>query len=893
MKHDDELDKELRFHIDARVDDLIGEGAAPDEARRRVRLEFGGAMQTKEAVRDLGVWALVNGLVQDLRFAFRTLRATPVVTFVAVLSLALGIGANTAMFSLVNSLLLRSLPVKEPNRLVLIKGHEFENGYAEWNYPIWEQLRERRALFDSVAAYSPTARGNLTIPGDTQHIEGLIASGSFFETLGVPAVLGRVFGEADDRRDGGPDGPVAVISYRFWQRHFHGDAGAIGRTLPIENVAFTVIGVTPADFLGPDVGRGFDTIVPIGTEPLMSRRESLVNSPTAPWLHVIGRLKPDQTLEATQTALRGQQAHIFDVTRPPWTGAALDDYLKQTFTVVPAATGNSSLRDRYQRPLITILAVVALVLLVACSNIANLLMARATARLHELSVRRALGASRWRLARQLLTESVLLATTGSALGLLIASWGSRLLVNQLSTRALTVVLDLSIDRRVLAFTMAVTALTALLFGVVPALLGSGVAPMDALKERVQNGRRHGAHGGRLSGGLVVAQVALSLVLVVGAGLFGRTFVVLSSRGLGFERDRVLVATVNAHSASIDAAQRLQIYGAARDAVRALPGVADAALSAQTPPIDGMTMILGLRQVSGGPLLIDRPLEERLGILGFVGPGFFSTLGTPLLAGRDFTERDAKGAPLVAVVNQAFARAYLNGESPVGHTLQSSMPVFSFAIVGVTADAVYRSVRAPVQPVVYVPLAQATWAPTPMTAQLDLSVRTAGGAPESLARSVAATIRTINPNLAVNTGSLSDQVRASITQERIIAMLSAFFGALALLLASLGLYGVTAYSVARRRAEIGIRMALGATQTGVVALVLSRVTILVITGVVVGAGLSLWASTFVETLLYGLEPRDPATLVGAALVLTMVGLTAGWLPARRASLVDPAEVLRDS
>jgi predicted permease len=492
-----------------------------------------------------------------------------------------------------------------------------------------------------------------------------------------------------------------------------------------------------------------------------------------------------------------------------------------------------------------------------------------------------------------LTESVLLASIGSAIGLLIASWGSRLLVGQLSTRARTVVLDLSIDRRVLAFTIAVTAITALLFGVMPALLGSGVAPMEALKERRQNGRHQGAHGGRLSGGLVVAQVALSLVLVVGAGLFGRTFVALSSRGLGFDRERVLVANVNAHSSMIDVAQRLRIYGAARDAVRALPGVADAALSAQTPPIEGTTMILGLRQVSGGPLLIERPLEQRLGILGFVGPGFFRTLDTPILAGRDFTEADAKGAPLVAVVNQALARAYLNGENPVGHTLQSSMPALTMTIVGVTADAVYQSVRAPVRPVVYVPLAQATWAPTPMTAQLDLSVRTAGGTPESLVRSVGAAIRGTNPNLAVTLVPLSDQVGASITQERIIAMLSAFFGGLALLLASLGLYGVTAYSVARRRAEIGIRMALGATQSGVVRLVLSRVTKLVAIGVAVGAGLSLWASTFVATLLYGLEPRDPATLAGAAVVLAAVGAAAGWLPAHRASRIDPAEVLRES
>jgi predicted permease len=487
---------------------------------------------------------------------------------------------------------------------------------------------------------------------------------------------------------------------------------------------------------------------------------------------------------------------------------------------------------------------------------------------------------------------VLLVTVGSALGLLIASWGSRLLVRQLSTEARAVVLDLSIDGHVLVFTIAVTAVTALLFGVVPALHASTVEPMDALKERGQSARQQGVHGGRLAAGLVVAQIALSLVLVVAAGLFVRTFVTLSTRGLGFEREHVLVANVNAHSASIDAAQRLRIYDEARDAVRVLPGVLDAALSAQTPPIDGATMILGLKQVSGGPLLTGRPLNERLGILGFVGPGFFSTFSTPITAGRDFTQRDAKGAPLVAVVNQAFARAYLNGANPVGHTLESSMPALSMEIVGLAADAVYRSVRAQIQPVVYIPLTQATWAPTPMTAQLTMSLRTVG-APEGVIKSAARAIRATNPDLTVTFTSLSNQLNASLIQERIIAMLSGFFGALALLLASLGLYGVTAYAVARRRSEIGIRMALGAAPAGVVRLVLARVATLLAIGIVVGAGASIWASTFVATLLYGLEPRDPVTLVVSAAVLGAVGALAGWLPARRASRIDPAEVLRDS
>jgi putative ABC transport system permease protein len=634
---------------------------------------------------------------------------------------------------------------------VLIQNRETSSAFPEWNYRVWLQLQQRRGLFDSVAAYTPTARANMTLAGDTQKIDGLIASGSFFDTLGVPAMIGRTFSEQDDQAGGGPDGPVAVISYRFWQRHFHGAPDAVGKTLPLENVAFTIVGVMGPDFFGPDVGRTFDAIVPIGTEPLVSRRESVVANTDATWLNLIARLRPDEGLDAATAELRRQQAQIFELTHPEWTGDALKMYLSQTFTLVPAATGSSSIRQVYERPLLTILCVVAIVLLIACANIANLLLARATARRHELSVRLALGASRWRLARQLLTESVLLAAIGSALGLMIASWSSRLLVRELSTQTRTMFLDTSIDAHVLAFTIAVTAITALLFGAAPALQVSSVAPMDALKERAQTGTA-GQHRGRVAGGMVVAQIALSLVLVVAAGLFVRTFVALASRDLGFQRERILVASVNAHSAAIDPTQRLRIYAEARDAVRELPGVADAALSAQTPPIDGATMILPLKQVSGGELLTEQPLGERMAILGFIGPGFFSTFATPITAGREFTERDGKGAPLVAIVNHAFSAKYLNGADPVGRTLQSSSPALSMTIVGVAGDAVYRSVRAPVQPVVYIPLRQATWAPTPLTAQINLVVRTSATHPELLVRSAGAAIRATNPDLAVTFGS---------------------------------------------------------------------------------------------------------------------------------------------
>jgi predicted permease len=892
MSHDDDIDRELRFHIDERTDELIASGMAPDEARRQARLELGGVMQTKEAVRDLGPWSIANGLLQDCRLAFRTLCATPIVTAVAILSLALGIGANTAMFSLVNSLMLRALPVRDPARLVLLKSREPE-GYPEWSYVFWSEIRRRPQLFETSAAWSPTARANFTVAGVTSKADGFLASGSFFDTLGVTALVGRTFSEADDRRGGGSDGPVAVISHRFWLRHFDGAATAIGRTVTLENVPFTVVGVMPPEFFGADVGRTFDVIVPLNTEPMVSRNESRLALPGTPFLNIVARLKPDQTLDAATEGVRGVRQQILAATLPPdWPKNAQDEYRARVLRLTPAATGDSSVRERYQQPLLTIMVVVVLVLVIACANIANLLLARGIARRHELSLRLALGASRWRLVRQLFTESAVLAGTGAGLGIVLAAWGSRFLLSQISTEVRPVFLDLSMDRHVLLFTIGVAIATALLFGVAPALQASSVAPMEAMKDHAT---RHSSAGGRrggLASGLVVAQVALSLMLVVAAGLFVRTFASLATRPLGFDRDRVLVAAVNAHSAAIDPSQRQAFYERARQAVGALPGVASAAVSYDTPPVT-MISIIPINSISGGATLLGM---ERMSAVNFVSPGWFSTFGTRVTTGRDVADRDRGGAPRVALANQAFARKFLNGASPLGHTIAStagSPPApLSIEIIGVVEDAVFGSLRAPVHPMLYLPMAQTDWLPPNAVAQMDLSVRSEGTPSALLARTVTAAIRDVNPNLVVTSRSLTDQVNATLTQERVVAMLSGFFGALALLLAGLGLYGVTSYAVSRRRTEIGIRMALGAAPASVVRLVLSRVTGLVAMGVAVGAGISLWASKFVAALLYGLEPGDPVTLIGAVLVLGAVGAAAGWLPAFRASRIDPAEVLRD-
>jgi putative ABC transport system permease protein len=896
MRRDEDLDKELLFHIEERVADLVSAGMTPDEARRRARLEFGGVMQVKEACRDQRAWPLGAGLWQDFTLAFRTLRATPVVTTVAVLSLALGIGANTAVFSIVNSLLLRALPVTDPARLVLISDSRAP-WLRAWSNPVWEQIHQRSQLFETTAAWSG-ARFNLASGGETEFVDGLWASGSFFQTLGVSAVLGRTFSDADDRRGGGVDGPVAVISYGFWQRRFGGAADAIGRSLRIDRVPFTIVGVTPPNFFGADVGRTFDVILPLRDDPLLHGGDTFLDNVGTTFLSIMARLEPGQSLETATAGLRRAQSEIREATLGDvvrlQTKQTVDRYLKDPFTLVSAATGNSDLRRNYQRPLLTIMVVVALVLLIACVNIANLLLARATARRHELSVRLALGASRWRLVRQFFTESLVLSGTGAAFGLFLAARSSRVLVRQLSTPGNRVFLDLSIDGRILAFTVAIAAVTTLFFGTAPAFRASGVAPMDALKEQGRN--MAGQARGGLAGWLIVAQVALSLVLLVAAGLFVRSFTSLTRRDLGFQPSQVLVVTVDAQRGMVDPAQRIRLYERAREAVRALPNVADAGVSLLTPVSgNGFTPPV---EISGIPLS-----ETQGRVFGnLISPGWFSTFGTPLIAGRDVTNSDRKGETRVAVVNEAFVRRFFNGGSPLGHTIalypQSAIALSPIEIVGVVADAVYTSLRDPAPPTFYLPLDQFDHPGFPLLADqiaptAKLSVRAKTGSPITLTKRVAAGIAALNPLLGLTFRPLADQVDASLTQERLIALLAGFFGVLALVLAGLGLYGVTAYAVSRRRTEIGIRMALGAAPAGVVRLVLSRVCLLLGTGVLIGAGVSVWASKFVATLLYGLEPGDPFTVAGAAVVLASVSLVAGWIPALRAARIDPAKVLRES
>jgi putative ABC transport system permease protein len=558
--------------------------------------------------------------MQDLRDAFRSLVATPVVSVVAILSLALGIGANTAIFSILDSLTLRTLPVKEPQRLAMIDR-------GSWTNPIWEAIRDRQQPFDGATAWSPT-RFNLAAGGPTELVDGVWVSARFFDVLGTPAILGRTFAPDDDRRGGGPDGPVAVISYSFWQRRFGGSADVIGKPLMVERVSYTVVGVTPPEFFGAEVGRKFDVAIPIGTEPLLRGRESSLDQRSYWWLNITLRLKPGQDTEAATAALRGMQPQIREATMPQdWPEQYKKTYLNEAFTLVPAATGSSGLRRRYQQPLTAIMVVVALVLLIACANIANLLLARANARRHELSVRIALGASKVRIARQLLTESLLLSGVGALIGLLFARWGSGLLVRQLSSTTNTVFLDLGLDWRILGFTALIAVATAILFGVAPALRASRVQPNEALKEQGRGvvGERFG-----LGNLLLVMQVALSVILVVAAGLFVRTFSSLANVNLGFDHRAVLVANIDAQRLQLDPSQRPALFERLRQAAANVPGVTSAALSRVTP-VSGSTW----NNVVEIPGAAARPERERLTNINLLSSSWFKTMGTRLIAGRDF------------------------------------------------------------------------------------------------------------------------------------------------------------------------------------------------------------------------------------------------------------------
>jgi predicted permease len=807
-----------------------------------------------------------------LREAARPFRASPLVTILAVVSLALGIGANTALFSIVNSLILRPLPVEEPDRLVVLEG-------GSWTNPIWEQVRARQdQLFAGAFAWS-LERFDLSQGGPTDLVQGAYASGRMFEVLGIEPHRGRLFDERDDVPGGGPHGGVAVISHTFWQSRFGGRPDAIGARLTVERVPFTVVGVLPPGFTGPEVGRAVQVIVPIGAETLVRGAESFLEARSTWWLDVMARLRPDQTIEQATAAMRGVQPAMRAATIPPrYPPAEVQRYLSEPFTLLPAANGLSDLRTRYETALLAIMAVVGLVLLIACANIANLMLVRATARRRELSIRLALGATRGRLALQLLGESFFIAGLGALAGLLLARWGSALLVGQLATWRDLVFLDLTLDWRVVAFTAAVTVLTALLSGLAPALSVNGLAPNDALKDAARGtggDRRFGVRGA-----LVVLQVALSLVLVVAAGLFLRTFAALSRVEPGMTLDPLLVVELNLQKSEVLPENRGALIETFRREAAEVAGVASST-GAVITPLAGPAWNTGIDDP-------DLPPRDRMSWVNAVSPDWFATVGTPLLAGRELRAADGPGALKVAIVNETFVRQFFRDTSglPVGRTFRSQQT--EYTIVGVAADSLYRSPRAGKVPIMFVPLAQQDR----LSPRLSLIVRTNPGERASVGRAIATRLARADPRAAFTVRTFDELTRATVAQERLVAMLSGGFGGLALLLAGIGLYGVMAYSVSRRRGEIAIRMALGAAPSVIVRGVARQGGVLLVIGLAAGALLSIWGARYVQSLLFNLEPRDAGTMAAAMAILLIVGLAAAALPAWRASRIDPAASLRE-
>ena len=826
---------------------------------------------------------LVSSLGSDLKFAVRQMRQTPIVSGVALLSLALGIGANVAIFSLVNALILKALPVHEPERLVQLRLTDTNPGNHTTSFtnPQWEYVRDHQDIFTGVTAVG-YARFNLNATGESRLIPGLYASARFLDTLGVTPIIGRAFTADADRRG---SEPIAMLSYGFWQREYGGDRAILGRPINLDGNPFTIVGVTPPDFFGVRVGTTFDVMIPLTNEAIIRGAESSLDRRSSWWLSMFARLAPGQTMAQAESRLRALQPQLREATMPQdWRPQDQAAYIQDPFGVIPAATGISTLRDRYSRPLYVLLGIVSLVLTIACANMANLLLAQSVARRRELAVRLSLGAGRGQLVRQLLVESIMLSLTGALAGLLIAAWGSRALVAMLSTRTNFTFLDLSMDWRVFAFTAAVGTATGLLFGVYPAMRGTRVAPADALRDHA---RGIVSGGGRFNvgHGLVALQVALSFVLVFGSTLFVRTLVGLTTQGMGFASERVLIATIDLRRTKAENAARLPIYQQVREAVAAVPGV-EAAAATFVTPVGGSTW--GLRVTVPG---FNAPESERGSLFNANTPDYFRAMRTPILAGRDFTSADAAHRPPVTIVNEAFAKKFYAGQNPVGKTFVwerfgRERKDRQFEIVGLVADSKYRTLREEPQPTFYAPLAQMD----ELSSSIRMAIKTAGP-PWSSREAILHAIAGVNKDIAVDFRTLEEDLGAAVMQERLIASLSAFFGGLALLLAALGLYGVMSYSVSRRRNEIGIRMALGAEPDRVIRLVLGHVTLITVIGIIAGAAGAVGTGRFINTLLFNLATDDGTMIAVTAATLAAAAAIAGYLPARRAARVDPMTALR--
>ena len=871
-----EIDREMEFHIAERADELRAAGMSEEAALLEARRRFGNRGIQKERTRDADIVTWLDSLAADIRYAARALRRSPAFTAVAVASLALGIGANTAIFTLIDALVLRTLPVPHPEELVEVT---FGGEHGSFTNPLWEQIRDRRTGFASMAAFAES-EFNIAEGGEARRIRGAWVSGEYFSLFGVRPFAGRLLTPSDDER-GCP--PLAVLGFGFWQSEYAGAADVVGRTIRLDGHPFRIVGVAAPGFGGPEVGREVQLHAPLCGKEAVSGPGTLDHR-SMWYLRIIGRRAPGVTTQQAAARLAAIAPATFAATVPPdWSTESKLEYVNRTLGAAPAESGMSSLRTRYRGALLTLMGAVGIVLLIACANVANLLLARGAAREREVAIRLAVGAARPRIVRQLLTESALLGLLGAAFALLIGQWGTHALVGLIASDGQPVALDLSLDPRVLGFTVLVAAATTGLFGLVPAWRATRVSPQTAMKT---NGRGIAEGHARFTIGkaLVVAQVALSLILLVGAGLLVGSLRNLGRVDPGFRPDGVLLVSVDLgrsgapegwHATRRDLLER----------VRAIPGVRSASASDLTP-IGGSTWNDFVVEDGPSPTSGDRSLV----FFNEVSDGYFATLETRLLAGRDFDEGDVPGAPRVAIVNEATARRIFGAESPLGRRIRTivgdgvSEP---YTVIGVVEDAKYESLREESSGTVYVSASQNAH-PGP---SLTLQLRGRGGA-EELVPAVESLVAEALPSATLEFRTLSRQVASSLRRERMLAVLSALFGAVALLLSMLGLYGVMAYAVARRRNEIGVRIALGADRGRVLRLVLGDVARVVAAGLLLGAAAAMGLGSLVRSFLFGVEPTEPGVMALAVVSLATVALAAGFIPAMRASRLDPVAALRE-
>lgn len=888
VEHD--LGQEVEGYLGILTEEKIKAGMSPEAAGREARMELGGVEQVKEEVRDVWIGHLLENLWQDCRYGSRMLLRSPGITSVAVLSLALGIGANTAIFSLLNAVMLRELPVENPGQLVLFgKGRAAgdSDSFAAteaYSYLFYRQARQKSRVFSDMSAVLSLMfnkmHGAVAGSANLEPMDVQLVSGTYFRMLGVEPILGRAFTEAEDEPAGGH--PVAMVSYSWWKRRFGRDPAVVGKTVKLGSTVYTIIGVAPPEFFGTTVGQSPDLWIPLSMEKQVSPGWNGLDNKWFQSLYILGRLKPEVSVEQAQANVNLLAQQIWRGFAGPVLTREQQQRLEHVrIELTPAARGLSRLRFAFSLPLQILMAVVGLVLLIACANIANLLLARATTRQREIAVRMALGAARARLVRQMLTESLLMAFFGGALGVLFAAWASKALLAMVSIGPEPLALDVAPDARILAFTLLVSMATALLFGTVPAARATRINLSPALKEG--RGAPSAAARSWFAKALIVSQVALSLVLLIGAGLFLRTLVNLANVDTGFNKENVLLFGIDPPAVGYKEDARLvSLYQQIEQRVGAEPGVRAASISFFTFNQGEWTDPVSIQ---GRP---PTPENDMAATYNVVGPEYFAAMGIPLLVGRVFGPQDSEKSPKVAVINETMARWYFPGGSPIGRRFGlggDSQHSNDIEVVGVVKDAKHESLRERPFPEAYYPYTQR------IGYYNDLEVRHSGDAQAVIAE-VRHAIAGVDQSLPVAyENTLAQQVDRSIASQSLIAQLSSFFGLLAVFLACIGIYGLMSYAVTQRTGEIGIRMALGAGRSSVLWLVMREILVLVAAGLAIGVPVVFACGHLVASVLFGLSPTSPGTILFAALLLLAVAAFAGYLPSRRATKVDPMTALR--